>query len=142
MERKVVQIGDDQFCADPDLKIYKNGYGLTPVGSYLFYYEDGVRKKIYRDLLLVGLFGQGLEPKEAVRRAKLGTGLKDMKLHQRRARTRNATRSIKKKVYCSTKRRKFSSITEAAEYFTMSRSSLSESISKNKPINGLRFKLI
>lgn len=142
VSRRTVHIGDDRFAFDPDGKIYKNGYGLTPVGPYLYYYDKGKREKLPKDLLRTLMFMKDVTPEEAVRRARMSdTWSKTTKAGQRK-RLKGINVSRQKKVYSITDRKRFKSITDASEFYGVNRSSLADAINKKRPIKGMSFKFI
>jgi hypothetical protein len=142
MERKVINAGDDQFCVDADGKIYKNGYGLTPVGLFLYYKDGNERKKLLRDKLIALLFQGDLDEKEALRRTRIATGWHGVSKTRKAKRMADANKVNKRAVFCTTERRKFSTMKAAATYYGFSSPSLHQALEEKREIKGLYFKRI
>ncbi len=142
LSRKTVHLGDDRFAIDPDMKVFRNGYGLVPKREHLVYIENEEKKKIHRDSLWAFLFLHELEPKEAVRRTKIAMGWRKLSKSEKSNRLQPVINSRKKQVYCVTRRRKFKSMTHAAKEYGFSRPSLFQAMEENRAIKGLKFKFI
>ena len=140
VQRRVVNLGEDQFCIDEDLEVYHNGFGMLYVKKFLHYKKGGIRRKVEFRKLFDLLYVENILPKEAVRRVILHDDWAILNPNQRRAKLHAANVAKRKRIVRSD-RRVFKSMTKAAIELGCLTSTISKAVKNNWSVQGYKFRL-
>ena len=139
VQRKVITLGDDQFCIDNDGEVYRNGFGQVFANKRLHYQEGEKRRSVHFGTLFDNLFLQGITTTEAIRRSLIKASWDGVRLKKNRLKAALAASSMRLR---RNDGRIFKSMSQAAKELGCTTGAISLALKQDRPVKGYVFQKI